>query len=166
MVAGSEAEAKARLDDLMDSYSLDGALAHISGAIGVDLGAIDPNIPLGDVDAMAIRGWVKGIIEAAPDKTITFRDLIRTRTAERFLVGAPEQIADALEAWFEAGADSFNLTYTVTLGTFADSIEHVVPELRRRSLVQTDYAPGTLREKLFGHPRLPASHHGASFRRG
>ncbi len=166
VVAGSEAEAKAKLDDLMDSYSLDGALAHISGAIGVDLGAIDPDVPLGDVDAMAIRGWVKGIIEAAPDKTITFRDLIRARTEERFLVGAPEQIADALETWFEAGVDGFNLTYTVTPGTFVDFIEHVVPELRRRGLVQTDYAPGTLREKLFGHPKLPAGHHGASFRRG
>ena len=44
----------------------------------------------------------------------------------------------------------------MTPGTFADFIEGVVPELRRRGLVQSDYAPGTLREKLFGQARLSA----------
>ena len=60
--------------------------------------------------------------------------------------------------------DGFNIVYAVTPGTFADFIESVVPELRRRGLVQSDYAPGTLREKLFGNgttfgppPRRPIS---------
>jgi hypothetical protein len=40
-----------------------------------------------------------------------------------------------------------------------------VPELQRRGIYKRDYAPGTLREKLFGAgPRLPESHPGARYR--
>ena len=44
-------------------------------------------------------------------------------------------------------------------------VEFVVPELQRRGVYQTEYAAGTLREKLFGQgPLLPENHRGASFR--
>lgn len=165
VVGGTEAEASAKLDDYMESYSMEGALAHLSGSVGIDLGDIDLDAPLGSIEVGAIRGWVKGIVEAEPEKTKTFRDLIRARTVERFLVGTPEQIADGLEAWFNAGVDGFNLTYVVTPGTFVDFIEGVVPVLQRRGLVQTEYAPGTLREKFFGHSKISSDHRAASFRR-
>ena len=97
---------------------------------------------------------------------MTFRDLVRSRASGRFLTGTPEQIADRLEAFHEAGVDGFNIIYAVTPGTFADFIDGVVPELRRRGLLPEEYAPGTLREKLFGSARLPASHPGAAYRRG
>ena len=42
----------------------------------------------------------------------------------------------------------------------------VVPELQQRGAFKTAYAPGSLREKLFGEgARLPARHPGAGFRR-
>jgi hypothetical protein len=66
---------------------MDGALAHISGTIGVDLGEIDLDLPLQSMQTRAMRGWAKGIVEAEPDKTKTFRDLIRARTIDRFIVG-------------------------------------------------------------------------------
>jgi hypothetical protein len=34
----------------------------------------------------------------------------------------------------------------------------VVPRLQERGAFKTSYAPGSLRGKLFGHDRLPASH--------
>jgi hypothetical protein len=42
----------------------------------------------------------------------------------------------------------------------------VVPELQRRGIYKLDYAPGTLREKLFsfGQARLPSSHPAARVR--
>ncbi|MCT1292993.1 N5,N10-methylene tetrahydromethanopterin reductase, partial [Pseudomonas aeruginosa] len=42
----------------------------------------------------------------------------------------------------------------------------VVPELQARGSYKTAYAPGTLREKLFGggRARLQAEHAGAAFR--
>ena len=61
--------------------------------------------------------------------------------------------------------DGFNLAYAVTHETFVDVVELLVPELQKRGVYKTEYAPGTLREKLFGDgPRLPASHPGAAYR--
>lgn len=164
IVGGTEAEAKAKLDDYMESYSMDGALAHISAIMGVDLGDVDLEAPIESIEVEALRGWVKGLVEAEPKKTKTFRDLIRARTIERFIVGAPEQIADGMEDWFNAGVDGFNLTYIVTPGTFVDFIDGVVPVLQRRGLVQTEYAPGTLREKIFGHANIARDHPATSNR--
>ena len=66
------------------------------------------------------------------------------------LVGAPEKIADKFEHWIEAGVDGFNLAYAVSPGTFEDFIDGVVPVLKRRGRMQSEYLGGTLREKLFG----------------
>lgn len=61
--------------------------------------------------------------------------------------------------------DGFNLAYAVTHETFVDVVELLVPELQKRGVFKTDYAPGTLREKLFGAgPRLPENHPGARYR--
>jgi len=165
VVGGTEAEAKAKEAEYLEQFSTEGALAHLSGSIGVDLSAIDLDRPLETLDSQAMRGSIKGLIESAPDQTQTFRDLTRSRLAGQFLTGAPEQIADALQAWHEAGVDGFNLVYSVTPGTFVDFVEAVVPVLQKRGLVQREYAPGPLRQKIFGHPRLSTRHPAAAYRR-
>ena len=165
MVGGTEAEAKAKEAEYLEQFSTEGALAHLSGSVGVDLSAIDLDQPLDTIDSQAVRGFVKSLIEATPDRTQTFRDLIRFRIAVQFLTGAPEQIADALQEWQDVGVDGFNLTYAVTPGTFVDFIDGVVPVLQARGLMQREYAPGPLREKIFGEPRLPERHPGAAYRR-
>jgi hypothetical protein len=49
--------------------------------------------------------------------------------------------------------------------SFEEFVEHVVPVLQDRGLVQREYAPGTLREKLFGHgPHLPDRHRATQIR--
>ena len=67
-----------------------------------------------------------------------------------YLAGTPEQLADELADWGENGVDGFNLMYSVTPGTFADFVDGVVPVLQARGLMQRDYEPGPLRQKLFG----------------
>ncbi len=166
VVGGTEAEAKAKEADLLESFSIEGALALMSGAIGVDLGAIDLDEPLDTIDNQAIRGMVRGVMEAAPGKRQTFRDLLGEHPAGHFLTGTPEQVADALQKWYEAGVDGFNIVYTVTPGTFVDFIDAVVPILQDRGLMQREYAPGPLRQKVFGNPKLPARHPAAAYRRG
>jgi alkanesulfonate monooxygenase len=50
--------------------------------------------------------------------------------------------------------------------TFADVVEHLVPELQRRGRFKKSYRPGTYRQKLFGQgPRLGESHPAARHRR-
>jgi hypothetical protein len=82
------------------------------------------------------------------------------------IVGSGEEVADQLQEWVEeTDVDGFNLAYAITPGTFEDIVEYVVPELQARGAYQTEYAPGTLRNKLFGKgDKLPASHRAANYR--
>ena len=77
-----------------------------------------------------------------------------------FLTGVNTVIAG-----FEQGIDGFNLVVSILPGTIVDFVEGVVPILQDRGLMQTEYSEGTLREKLFGQPRLPATHPAARYRR-
>ncbi len=165
VIGGTEAEARAKEAEYLDQLSSEAALAHLSGSLGVDLGAMDPDRPLETFDSEAMQGVAKGLIESAPDKSRTFRDLARAQLAGQFLTGAPEQIADALEEWNAAGVDGFNLVYSVTPGSFVDFVDAVVPILQRRGLVQREYGPGPLRQKIFGSARLPDRHPAAAYRR-
>jgi alkanesulfonate monooxygenase SsuD/methylene tetrahydromethanopterin reductase-like flavin-dependent oxidoreductase (luciferase family) len=83
------------------------------------------------------------------------------------VVGSPEEVAEELIAWVdETDLDGFNLAYAVMPETFVDFVDLVVPELQRRGRYKLDYAPGTLREKLYGsgRARLGADHPAARFR--
>jgi FMN-dependent oxidoreductase (nitrilotriacetate monooxygenase family) len=166
VVGGTEAEAKAKEAEYLEQFSTEASMAHLSGSIGVDMGKIDPDQPLETFDSQAMQGLVKGLLDSATDKSRTFRDLLRARLAGQFLTGAPEQVADALQEWHEAGVDGFNLVYSVTPGSFADFIDAVVPILQARGLVQREYTPGPLRQKIFGTSRLPRRHPAAAYRRG
>ena len=164
VVGSTESEAKAKEAEYIEQFSTEGALAHLSGGVGVDMGVVDLDQPLSTLDPQGMRGYVKSLIESAPDKKRSFRDLIRNRMAGRFLTGTPEQIADSLEEWRKKGVDGFNIVYSVTPGSFVDFIDGVVPVLQSRGLVQRGYSPGPLREKIFGAPRLTERHYGARFR--
>lgn len=55
----------------------------------------------------------------------------------------------------------------MTPESFEDFVDLVIPELQTRGSYKHDYAPGTLREKLFdGGARLPQRHAGAAYRVG
>ncbi|MCP5026390.1 MAG: LLM class flavin-dependent oxidoreductase [Actinomycetia bacterium] len=150
IVGGTEAEARAKEADLRQSLSIEGGLVHMSGTVGVDLGQIDPDQPIGSFDFNRMTGVIKSMAEAEPDKTLTFGDLARRQMSGQWMTGTPEQLADRFERLGQHGADGFNLVYTTTPGTFVDFIDGVVPVLQDRGLMQTEYTPGTLREKLFG----------------
>jgi hypothetical protein len=71
-----------------------------------------------------------------------------------------------LQEWVEeTDVDGFNLAYALTHETFIDAVDWLVPELQRRGVYKTEYAQGTLREKLFGEgARLASNHPGAGYR--
>jgi long-chain alkane monooxygenase len=163
LVVGSTAEEAERLSrEIDENISLEALFAHMSGNIGVDLSIIDPNRAIGDLrpEELQVQGVQSMIDGSGAPKTQTFGELALLLGRRLRVVGSPEQIVDQLERWVEAGVDGFNLMYVTTPGTFEDFIEHVTPVLRRRHLMQTRYAPGTLREKLFPGrgPYLPARH--------
>src|SRR5690606_33793101 len=76
----------------------------------------------------------------------------------------PEQIADHLQDWQDAGADGINVINWVLPGSFVEFADKVLPVLRERGLAQSEYAPGTLREKLFGDAHLNERHPASAYR--
>lgn len=169
VTAGTETAARKKYDEFFEQVSYDGGLALMSGWSGIDFGQFDPEQPLEYIETNAIRTLVHSFTEADPSRKWTMRDLAKyvgIGGAGPVLVGAPEQIADALQEWIDAGIDGFNLAYAITPGSFEDFIEGVVPVLQRRGLMQQEYQDGTLREKLFGkgRARLQAPHPAARCR--
>jgi FMN-dependent oxidoreductase (nitrilotriacetate monooxygenase family) len=170
ITGGTEAEAKKKYDDFLESISYDASMALLSGWSGIDFGEYDPDQALRYIETNAVRTLVHGFTEADPTRSWTLRDLAKyvgIGGAGPVLVGAPEQIADSLESWLAVGVDGFNLAYAITPGSFIDFVEGVTPVLQRRGLVQREYQPGTLRQKLYGHEhaRLLESHPAARYRR-
>jgi alkanesulfonate monooxygenase len=70
------------------------------------------------------------------------------------VVGTPEQVDDKIEQWFEeTDVDGLNVAFATSPGDFEDIADMLVPELTKRGRYKSEYAKGTLREKLFGEGR-------------
>ncbi|GAA1001989.1 NtaA/DmoA family FMN-dependent monooxygenase [Subtercola frigoramans] len=69
-------------------------------------------------------------------------------------IGTPEQAADYMEKWIEAGAaDGFMLPFSIIPDDVTYFVDRVIPLLQERGLVKTEYAHATLRENLgLGRP--------------
>ncbi len=96
-------------------------------------------------------------MELARRERLTVRELIGRLGGGRghlTFAGTPEQVADAIEEWFRHGAaDGFNIMPAVLPSGLGLFVDHVVPILRARGLLRTEYGPRrTLRER-YGLPR-------------
>ncbi len=64
-------------------------------------------------------------------------------------IGAPEQVADQIETWVQAGAaDGFNIMSAQLPDVAAEFVDHVVPILQRKGMFRTEYPGTTLRDTL------------------
>jgi alkanesulfonate monooxygenase SsuD/methylene tetrahydromethanopterin reductase-like flavin-dependent oxidoreductase (luciferase family) len=166
----TEAAVKRKHDDYLSSVRYEGALALLSGWAGIDFSRYELDKPLEYVETNAVRTLMQGFIEPGQKHRWTLRELVQLvglSGGGPLLMGTPERLTDIFEEWVQAGVDGFNLAYMVTPGSFADFIDGVVPVLQKRGLMQTEYRPGTLREKLMGtgRARLRQPHPAARYRR-
>src|SRR3546814_2358175 len=73
----------------------------------------------------------------------TLRELYRaiaTARGHRTVVGTPEQVADAIQLWFDNGAaDGFNIMPPILPTGLTDFVDQVVPILQKRNLYRTEY---------------------------
>ena len=111
-----------------------------------------------------MKGFSEQLRRSITDREPTVADLAARVTRNNLVVGTPQQIADQLERWQQAGVDGVNVVNAVIPGSFEEFADKVLPVLRERGLAQTEYAPGTLREKLFGTPTLNDRHPAARYR--
>ncbi len=167
VVGSTEEEARRLHEEITDFQSIDANLAKQSVFLGYDFSRLDPKEPIGEIAKRpeGQEGIVAKLIAMAPDPRYTIGELVRWFGNLR-VVGTPEQIADHVEAWRDAGVDGMNVQYVVSPGSFEDFVDHVTPVLQRRGIMQAEYREGTLREKVFGKgPHLPEEHRARAFRR-
>ncbi len=153
----AEAEDKmARLRELpreIDQLSL------LSEALNFDFSTKAIDEPMSDAEIASLSGLQSirdRVVRLSGNTHPTLREFLRFSprgTVDDAIVGGPREIADVLEAQFEAPAcDGFVIAATHVPGAYAEFVELVVPELQRRGLYHTEYAGATLRENL-GLPR-------------
>ncbi|MGK3967502.1 LLM class flavin-dependent oxidoreductase [Sorangium sp. So ce118] len=103
------------------------------------------------------------IVTLARRERLTVRQLIGRLgggRGHRTFAGTPEQVADAIQHWWEQGAaDGFNVMPPVLPSGLEAFVDHVVPILQRRNLFRTEYEGRTLRDR-YGLPRPANLNHG------
>ena len=131
------------------------ALSLLAEGLNFDFGAKGIDEPLTTEELQGMQGMLgirDGVLRTSGKTNPTTRDFItfsgRGQTADA-MVGGPKEIADKLEEMFVGrGCDGFVIAATYVPGSYADFVNHVVPELQRRGLFHKDYAGKTLRENL------------------
>ena len=156
VIGGTEAEAKRKFMEL-EQYLDDGAgLDLIKGFWKVDLHGYALDAPLPDIPELSRFAHGQDVDLNRNGKRMSIRDAfhwLSSAYGHLSVVGTPEQVADTMEGWFrEGGADGFNLFLHSLPESLDDFVEHVVPILQKRGLMQTEYRGSTLRENL-GLPR-------------
>ncbi len=170
IVAPTDAEAQAKYREYREFSSQDGALTLMSGWTGIDFGQYAPEQVLRQVESNAIQSAVDAFTAADPSRTWTtaeIADYCAIGGDGPVLIGSPQTVADALQAWVEeTDVDGFNLSSVVAPETFVDIVDLLIPELQARGLFKREYTEGTLRHKLFGQgDRLAAPHPAALLRK-
>lgn len=155
VIASTEAEAKRLEQDLDDLIKPEYARIELARTLRVrpeDL-PLDRQLPADLPDEDTIEGAKSRytlIVELARRERLTVRQLIGRLgggRGHRTFSGTPEQVADAIQLWFENGAaDGFNIMPAVLPSGLETFVDQVVPVLRRRGLFRTGYTGNTLRE--------------------
>lgn len=164
-------EAHDKLEDYRRCVDEEGALALMSGWTGLDFSTLDPDAPIPFQETSAMTSALEAFTKNAdPGRVWTPREVARHAAIGGrgpVIVGSAVEVADAMQDWVaNTDVDGFNLAYAVTHETFADIADMVVPILQERGVFKRDYAPGTLREKLYGpgRARLSPDHPAARYR--
>ncbi|TCU73587.1 FMN-dependent oxidoreductase (nitrilotriacetate monooxygenase family) [Bradyrhizobium sp. R2.2-H] len=131
------------------------ALSLLAEALNYDFASKDLDEPLTTEELKSMQGILgirDGVLKASGKSNPSARDFVTFSgrgQVQDAMVGGPKEIADKLEEMFvERGCDGFVIAATYVPGSYADFVKHIVPELQRRGLFQTDYRGRTLRENL------------------
>lgn len=169
IVGRTTEQARAKHADYRKYVSHEGALALLSGWMGVDLSRLALDDVLRHVRTEAMHSAIESFTSADPGREWTVRELAEYAAIggrSPVFVGSGGEVAEQMIEWVDAtDIDGFNLAYVVMPESFTDLVDLIVPELQSRNRFKRAYRPGPLREKLSGNARLPATHPAAAYRR-
>ncbi|MGA5038234.1 LLM class flavin-dependent oxidoreductase [Streptomyces capoamus] len=162
VLGSTEAEARAAEQLLEDHIVYEHGVGRLESLLQLPAGTLrlDGPLPADLPPESAVEGAKSRytlVVELARRERLTVRQLIGRLGGGRghlTFAGTPEQVADQIETWFTRGAaDGFNIMPAVLPSGLEAFVEHVVPVLRGRGLLRTEYGPRrTLRER-YGLPR-------------
>jgi FMN-dependent oxidoreductase (nitrilotriacetate monooxygenase family) len=161
-LGSTEAEARARARRLEELASPEFRWQNALYTAGLDPDAFDPDVPL------PARLWTEPSPSTRADQLYaaararpqaSLREVaqqVEGGAGGRHFVGTPEQLADYVIAWQDAGAvDGFTFMGSTLPYELTAFVDHVVPILQRRGRYRTEYTGTTLRDHL-GLRRPPA----------
>src|SRR6201992_2703380 len=96
VVGSTEAEAREKERELEEKIDADGMVAHMGGAIGVDLGGLALGDPLHAQSTEGVQGILNWLRESAGGGNPTIRDVLHLMSRRTRVVGTAEQIAERL----------------------------------------------------------------------
>ena len=159
LIAATEEEARRRERELYATLPIERLTRVLLRNLGLPEDGFGPDDPIGVGD---LPGSIPGDAFSAGFGTSTRallaegprtpRELVQRSaggSGHRLLVGSAEQVADDLQAWFEAGAaDGFTVMPADTAVDLESFARLVVPILQERGLFQREYSHPTLRGRL------------------
>lgn len=109
----------------------------------------EPFPELGDLGKNSFQSGTDKIKKDAKEQGLTLRQVaLQAATPRSSFIGTPAQVADQIQAWFEAeAADGFMIAAAVPHG-LEEFVDQVVPILQDRGLYRREYESDTLRGNL------------------
>jgi FMN-dependent oxidoreductase (nitrilotriacetate monooxygenase family) len=165
IVGRDAAEVESRYQQAVDLVTIEDAIVALGRPFNdhdFSQYPLDAPFPeLGDLGSNSQKGGSDRIKQLARDEGLSLREVaLRFSRPRRDFVGTPEQVADALQKWFEEGAaDGFIINSLLPDG-LQYFTELVVPVLQQRGLFRDEYSGNTLRDN-FGLP-VPTNRHAHS----
>lgn len=159
-VADSKADALARRRRLDESIDLRHRIQYLGAMLGLRLSYDDIDRPVpGDMLARAVANPADPRSERALEvvrEGWSLRDVIANGVIDYHPVvaGTPEDVADHMQEWFDAGAcDGFSIAVDGLHDGVDAFVDRVVPILQKRGIFHLDYEGPTLRDNLHAAPR-------------
>ena len=154
IVGATPEEAEAKYQEISNLVVIDDALNYLGRYFNdIDFTQYDLDEQFPDLGDFARNGWESAtdrIKKVSREEGLTLRQMaLRSTTPKSPFIGTPEQVADTMQAWFEAGAaDGFMMNASVLPLGFNDFVDLVLPVLKDRGLFRTEYEHDTLRGNL------------------
>lgn len=147
----TKAEAQAQFDQLQELIDPLVGLGILGQFFG-DLSDHDLDGPVPPPKNPTVRSMAENLYGEAQAKNLTIRQLYQlaaSANAQRYMIGTPSEIVDSMQEWLEnEAADGFNICPAAMPVSLDGFIDLILPELRKRNLVRTEYDGGTLRQNL------------------
>jgi FMN-dependent oxidoreductase (nitrilotriacetate monooxygenase family) len=153
-VGTTRAEAADKFRELQDLIDPVVGLSLLASELGgFDLSGHPLDGPLPQLPpSNAGRSRQRLLIEMAERERLTIRQLYQRVAGPRGhwqLIGTPDEVADELERWVDAGAaDGFVVMSPRLPGSLDDFVDLVIPRLRERGRFRSGYCGVTLRDHL------------------